>query len=395
MRSGTEKRFGPGLCAVAVFVLALTGVFATSAGAAVPTDPIEFDKGTPLEVDDDDADLDTDYWAHVPTSYDETGNTPTTLLVWLHGCWGYSSGDIWITRALGAQSWITVAPADREGGCWDVDSDSAKVLAAIDNAETHFNINPRRVILGGYSSGGDLAYRTAFYNANEFAGVLAENTTPFRDTGSTQAASLAAADWRINVIHLTHNQDTTYPLSVVEPEVGAMAAAGFPVELIKRDGTHYDNENAIVNGHAVPGTSRDLRELLLARIDTDGWLAPEPTPDPDPDPDPVDPDPTDPKPDPEPDPKPDPKPDPAAAPRVTIKAAPNKTTRSRKANFRFRSSVAKSTFLCRIDRLKFRKCSSPKRYRALRNGRHTFRVKATANGKTGPVTRFTWRIPKS
>ncbi len=62
--------------------------------------------------------------------------------------------------------------------------------------KTHFNIDPRRVILGGYSSGGDIAYRTAFYNANSFAGVLAVNTSPFRDTGSSQQDSLAAAAWK-------------------------------------------------------------------------------------------------------------------------------------------------------------------------------------------------------
>ena len=204
------------------------------------------------------------YWAHVPTRYDETHATPTTLLVWLHGCGGYSSGDIWTARALTGQSWITVAPLGREGGCWDVNDDQGKVLAAIGDAETHFNIDPRRVILGGYSSGGDLAYRTAFYNANDFAGVLAENTAPFRDTGSSQADSLAAAAWKFNVIHLAHNQDTTYPIGVVRAEIAAMTGAGFPVELIKRDGTHYDNAEPIVNGHAVPGTNADLRNLLLA-----------------------------------------------------------------------------------------------------------------------------------
>ena len=140
MKAGAEKRFSLGLCVA--LVLALTGVSATSAAGAVP-DPIEYDRGTPFQVDDDDADSVSDYWAHVPTSYDETGNTPTTLLVWLHGCWGYSSGDIWITRALNGQGWITVAPLGREGGCWNVNTDSSEVLAAIDDAETHFNINPR------------------------------------------------------------------------------------------------------------------------------------------------------------------------------------------------------------------------------------------------------------
>lgn len=160
-----------------------------------------------------------------------------------------------------------------EGACWDPDTDQGKVLAAIADLKTHFNVNPRRVILGGYSSGGDLAYRTAFYNANSFAGVLAENTSPFRDTGSSQAASLAAASWKFHVVHLAHLQDSTYPISGVRKETDAMASAGFPITRVEVDGGHYDDPGTIENGHAVPGTNADLVTYLLSHID-DGWLSP-------------------------------------------------------------------------------------------------------------------------
>ena len=92
--------------------------------------------------------------------------TPITLFVWMHGCGGQGAGDIYTVAPGGDQSYIAIALGGREGACWDLNTDTAKVLAAIANVKTHFNINPRRVILGGYSSGGDLAYRTAFYNAN-------------------------------------------------------------------------------------------------------------------------------------------------------------------------------------------------------------------------------------
>ena len=59
---------------------------------------------------------------------------------------------------------------------------------AIADVKTHFNIDPRQVVLGGYSSGGDLSYRIAFTHSTEIAGVLAENTAPFRDTGLTSEA---------------------------------------------------------------------------------------------------------------------------------------------------------------------------------------------------------------
>ena len=237
--------------------------------SSVPKNPIPFTKGVPFTLED----AQSNYWVYVPSSYDGTHATPTTLFVWLHGCGGESSGDIYTVSPGGTQDWISIAVGGREGGCWDPNADQAKVLAAIADMKTHFNINPRRVILGGYSSGGDLAYRLAFYNANSFAGLLVENTSPFRDTGSSQAASIAAASWKFNVVHLAHLQDTTYPIAGVRQETDAMVAAGFPLTRVEVDGGHYDEPGAKENGHPVPGTDADVATYLLPHID-DGWLSP-------------------------------------------------------------------------------------------------------------------------
>ena len=117
-----------------------------------------------------------------------------------------------------------------------MDTDSVKVLAALADIKTHFNIDPQRVILGGYSSGGDLTYRTAFYNAGLFAGVIVENSSPFRDTGSTPSASIAAASWKFNVAHLLHTGDLWYPAAAVRTELAALSTAGFPVTTIEKAG---------------------------------------------------------------------------------------------------------------------------------------------------------------
>jgi hypothetical protein len=207
------------------------------------------------------------YWAYPPDSYDKT--TPTALLVWLHGCNGYGAGDIYTVAPSGDQRYIAIAVGGRENDCWKVEIDTPTVLAAIADAKTHFNIDPRRVVLGGYSSGGDLAYRIAFYNAKLFAGVLAENTSPFQDTGSMQSDSIAAADWKFNIVQLAHTEDATYAIGSVRAEINALKAAGFPVTLIERPGTHYDDDTATT------GTDHDLRTLLLPHMD-DSWLAPGP-----------------------------------------------------------------------------------------------------------------------
>lgn len=364
------KRGGFGAIAVAIFA-ALMSLYAAGATAAVPTSPVAFEKGTPLKL----TSAASDYWVYVPESYDASGNTPTKLFVWMHGCGGDSSGDIWTVSPGGAQDWISVSVGGRDGGCWSMGSDGPKVLNAVSDVETHFNIDSRRVILGGYSSGGDLAYRTAFLSADTFAGVLAMNTSPFRDTGSTREALLAAATWKFNVVHVAHIQDTTYPIAGVREETNAMISAGYPVTRVEVDGTHWDAPGDVVNGHAVPGTDADIRSLLLPHIG-DGWMSPEPEL-------------TEP-----PDPDPDPGPGPSPVPRVTFTGKPGKVTKSRVAKFSFKSSVAGSSFQCRIDDGGFKACKSPKTYRPLRRGTHRFRVRAVAAGVTGPAAEFRWKIKR-
>ena len=238
-------------------------------GTSVPQDPIAFTKGQVFSLQS----ALSEYWIYVPESYDASHQTPTKLFVWLHGCEGHGEFDIDTVSPGGNQDWISIAVGGREGGCWDPAGDGSIVKAAIANVKSHFNVDPHRVILGGYSSGGDLAYRTAFYDAGEFAGLLAENTTPFRDTNSTQEESLAAASWKFHVVHLAHLQDETYPIDTVQAETDAMSNAGFPITRIERTGTHYDDPGAIVEGAPVPGTDADLVALLLPHID-DGWRSP-------------------------------------------------------------------------------------------------------------------------
>ncbi|MET0603464.1 MAG: CARDB domain-containing protein [Baekduia sp.] len=232
--------------------------------SSVPAAPIAFTKNQVFKL----TDVEGGYWITVPTSYDATHATPITLFVWMHGCQAKDADDIFTISPGGDQQhYIAISPDGREGDCWYPDIDMPKVLAAIADVKTHFNVDPRRVIVGGYSSGGDLAYRTAFYNAYTFAGVLGLNTSPFRGTGSTQAQSLAAAYWKFHVVQLAHTEDSSYPIDDVRAETDALTAAGFPVLRIERPGAHFAPDTATT------GTYHDLVSILLPHID-DGWLAP-------------------------------------------------------------------------------------------------------------------------
>jgi DNA-binding beta-propeller fold protein YncE len=67
-------------------------------------------------------------------------------------------------------------------------------------------------------------------------------------------------------------------------------------------------------------------------------------------------------------------------PRTTITASRVSDAR-RRAKFRFKSSEPGSSFRCKLDHRRRRRCDSPKVYRHLSEGRHTFRVRAIGPDK--------------
>lgn len=73
------------------------------------------------------------------------------------------------------------------------------------------------------------------------------------------------------------------------------------------------------------------------------------------------------------------------APTVAITKGPKARTTSTTAKFKFKSNEAGSTFQCRLDKGKFKKCRSPKTYKKLKPGKHVFKVKAT--DKAGNVSK--------
>jgi trimeric autotransporter adhesin len=95
-------------------------------------------------------------------------------------------------------------------------------------------------------------------------------------------------------------------------------------------------------------------------------------------------------------PSPTPAPTPDVTPPATSLTKAQISQAMRRATFRFNSGEPGSTFSCRLDKLKLRRCTSPKTYKKLAPGRHVFRVEARDRAgnldKTPAVTRF--RIKK-
>jgi CSLREA domain-containing protein len=76
-------------------------------------------------------------------------------------------------------------------------------------------------------------------------------------------------------------------------------------------------------------------------------------------------------------------PPPAVVPQTTIKKGPKAKSTATTAKFKFSSTVAGSSFQCKLDKGKFKKCKSPKTYKKLKPGKHVFKVRAA--GPTGLV----------
>lgn len=77
---------------------------------------------------------------------------------------------------------------------------------------------------------------------------------------------------------------------------------------------------------------------------------------------------------------------PPPAPNTKIVRGPKGRIGSRRATFHFRSEPAGGTFRCKLDKLPYRPCASPKTYKNLAPGKHRFRVRAeSAAGPSDPT----------
>jgi hypothetical protein len=79
-------------------------------------------------------------------------------------------------------------------------------------------------------------------------------------------------------------------------------------------------------------------------------------------------------------------------PVVTLTDKPPTVTNRTSASFSFTANKAGSTFQCSLDGHPFAACASPVVYANLADASHTFAVRATQLGNTGPPTSYTWIV---
>jgi len=189
----------------------------------------------------------SDYVVRLPPGYDSLNPVPQRLLVAIHGC-----GDTalnfasWAAVPYGlraSQNYIAISVGGREGDCFNTSSDAAIVSAAIEHVRSCFYVHRRRIVLGGYSVGGELAYKMAMAHGQIYAGVLIENSSLSQAVGGVGNvdAALDAAIWPLNVGHSARISDTVYSIAGVRVDHNKLIAHEFPVEYRELDGTHDGN----------------------------------------------------------------------------------------------------------------------------------------------------------
>ena len=206
----------------------------------------------------------SDYWVRLPPDYDLQTPRPRRLLVALHGC-----GDTafkfatWaaVPAALRAsQDYIAISIGGGDGRCWDLRQDPDLVTAAIAHVRSCFYVHQKQIVLGGFSSGGMLAYKLAMSDAGTYAGVLIEDSglSQGLDGGSVDAA-LTNAAWKINIAHTARTRDGLFAIAGVRADRDKMIARGFPLQYRELDGVHSGNPD-------------DWSEFLIPKMA--GWASP-------------------------------------------------------------------------------------------------------------------------
>lgn len=143
----------------------------------------------------------------------------------------------WDTRAKQQHIGISVSGETGNNKCWSKGADDDKVLAAVDDLAKCFWVDRSKVVVAGYSSGGELAYRVGMKHADKLAGILIENSS-ISSAGDTPSSLLANAAWKINIAHSAHTGDTVFPIATVKADWSTIRNAGFPLKTQELAGTH-------------------------------------------------------------------------------------------------------------------------------------------------------------
>jgi len=214
----------------------------TVQSTTVPANPVAYTPGSVFRI----GTSPSEYWMYVPAAYDDSHQTPTRILVFAHGCGGTGEEYATIIKDLveDLDHLVMVPGLGKDGQCWDPTGDAAPLLASIADVRTRFNVDPRRVVVGGYSSGSTLAGQVAFENADLFAGLVVIPGRPFW-SDDNRADLMAGAAWKLNIAWRAHTDDEYYAIATLRADKRVLKKAGYPVAFSEVGGDHAFTEQDV------------------------------------------------------------------------------------------------------------------------------------------------------
>lgn len=185
--------------------------------------------------------LDFPHTLFAPLHY--TSGYAYPLIVWLHGTGSDERQLLRIMPMVSMQNFVAVAPQGIRSPVADVSKGEVfgwhqadepfqqaeqRIFSSIELAERKFNINPRRIFVAGFDTGGTMAMRLAMSNPNRFAGVL--SLCGAFPTGVKPFGNLIAAR-RLGVFLASGRASTIYPAEQVCNDLRLLHTAGLSVTL--------------------------------------------------------------------------------------------------------------------------------------------------------------------
>jgi phospholipase/carboxylesterase len=173
-----------------------------------------------------------------PLHYEKNYAYP--LLIWLHGCGGDERQLRRVMPLISMRNYVAAAPRGTEscelgkqGFDWgeseeSLDQAARRVFDCIDAVEEKFNVAPHRIFLGGFESGGTMAFRIGLRHPDRLAGVLSVGG-PFPNCGTPLAC---LRDARNLPLFIAQGRDSQrYPVERTCAELRLFHAAGMAVTL--------------------------------------------------------------------------------------------------------------------------------------------------------------------
>ena len=169
--------------------------------------------------------------------------TPVTLIIVLH--WGgqvtpYYGRSILeglAAPALGELGAVMVAP-DCLRGDWDNHQSESDVLKLLSYLDEHYNFDPNKILVMGYSMGGIGTWYLAARHQERFgAGIV---------MASPVAREYLALEWRIPMCVIHSRQDEYFPFEGTEYAIKQLTNQGAKIKFLPVEGaTHFNTVDMI------------------------------------------------------------------------------------------------------------------------------------------------------